>query len=545
MALEGGADYIGGAAICLDAFPVVRWAASGRRGRRRARLSGAARAVLGIDVGTTAVKAVVVDESGAVLADADAEQPLSVPRPGWAEQDPETWWSSTRRAVAAALADLRRAPRSVEIAAAGLSGQMHSSVFLDAALDVIRPALLWNDTRTTAECREVTDTLGPDGLRRTVGNRALEGFTAPKLLWLRRHEPDNYERLRHLLLPKDYIRYRLTGELATEPSDAAGTLLFDVRGRRWSGEVLDALDVDRGILPEVTGSADVSGRLTPRAAGTLGLPAGLPVVGGGADNAAGAVGSGVVGQGTVQASIGTSGTMLMPAATPTVDDEMRLHTFCHCAPGAWYLMGVILSAGSAMRWLRDTVSPGASYETLTAEAAEVPPGSGGLYFLPYLTGERTPHNDPAARGVFFGLHLGHTRAHLVRAVMEGVCFAMRDSLELMRPFADDIGHIRAIGGGARSGLWRQMQADVFGAPVAGMGEGGGPAYGAAALAAVGAGMFGAVGEAIDAWVSTQDVADPARAEVRRYDDLYEEWRSLYPALGKPFASAAALADRLG
>ena len=512
---------------------------------RRTRLGNPARAVLGIDVGTTGVKAVVVDEVGAVLADADAEQPLSVPRPGWAEQDPEQWWTSTRRAVAAAMAEVRGLPRSVDIAGIGLSGQMHSSVFLDASLDVIRPALLWADTRTTAECREITETLGMDGLHRTVGNRALEGFTAPKVLWLRRHEPGNYDRLRHLLLPKDYVRYRLTGELATEPSDAAGTLLYDVRGRRWSTEALDALDVDGDILPEVVGSADVSGRLTASAAGTLGLQPGLPVIGGGADNAAGAVGSGVVGQGTVQSSIGTSGTMLMPAASPRVDAEMRLHTFCHCAPDAWYMMGVILSAGSAMRWLRDVVLPGGSYDTLTAEADEVPPGSDGLYFLPYLTGERTPHNDSSARGVFFGLHLGHTRAHMVRAVMEGVCFAMRDSLELMRPFADEIGQIRAIGGGARSTLWRQMQADVFVASVAGMGEGGGPAYGAAALAAVGAGTFANVTEAIASWVSTQNVSDPDPARARVYDELYQEWRELYPALGRRFASAAALAERLG
>ena len=475
----------------------------------------------------------MVNEAGVVLADADAEQSLSVPRPGWAEQDPDQWWTSTRRAVSAAMAQLGRLPRSVEIAAVGLSGQMHSSVFLDAAFEVIRPALLWADTRTTAECREIAETLEMDGLRRTVGNRALEGFTAPKMLWLRRHEPAGYERLRQLLLPKDYIRYRMTGELATEPSDAAGTLLFDVRGRRWSSEVLDALEIDGEVLPEVVGSADVSGHLTAGAAEMLGLQNGLPVIGGGADNAAGAVGSGVVGQGTVQSSIGTSGTMLMPTASPLVDSEMRLHTFCHCAPDVWYLMGVILSAGNAMRWLRDVVSPGGSYDTLTAEAEEVPPGSDGLYFLPYLTGERTPHNDSAARGVFFGLHLGHTRAHMVRAVMEGVCFALRDSLELMRPFAEEIGQIRAIGGGARSALWRQMQADVFGAPVAGMGEGGGPAYGAAALSAVGARMFGAVTEVIGAWVSTETISDPDPARVRVYDEFYGEWRRAVTQASSP------------
>ena len=456
-------------------------------------------ALIGVDVGTTAVKAVAVDEMGRLLAEADVEQPISVPRPGWSEQHPEMWWSSTKSAVSALMGAVHRLPATVDVRAVGLSGQMHSSVFLDRSGAVIRPALLWNDVRTTEQCREMTTALGLNGLRRTVGNLALEGFTAPKLLWLRENEPASYDRIRTLLLAKDYIRYKLTGEFATEPSDAAGTLLFDVHRRRWSDEVLSTLDIPPDLLPTVVGSTEVSGAVTPSVALDLGLPPSTPVIGGGADNAAGAVGSGVVAPGRVQSSIGTSGALVTPVGRPRIDRQMRLHTFCHSVPDLWYLMGVVLSAGNSLRWLRDILTEGGqvSYDLLTKEAAAVSPGSDGLLFLPYLTGERTPHNDSNARGVFFGLHLGHTRAHLVRAVMEGVTFALRDSLELMRPMVETIPQVRAIGGGARSPLWRQMQADIFGTPVLSLGDATGPAYGAAIMAAVGIGMFDSIEQAAD------------------------------------------------
>ena len=496
-------------------------------------------ALIGIDVGTTAVKAVAVDETGRLLAEADVEQPTSVPRPGWSEQRPEMWWRSTKDAVSTVMAAVRRLPATVEVRAIGLSGQMHSSVFLDDSGEVIRPALLWNDVRTTEQCRQMTAALGLNGLRRTVGNLALEGFTAPKLLWLRDNEPASYDRLRTLLLAKDYIRYRLTGELATEPSDAAGTVLFDVRRRRWSDEVLSALGISPDLLPTVVGSTDVSGVVTPSVARPLGLPPSTPVIGGGADNAAGAVGSGVVVPGRVQSSIGTSGALVTPVRRPRIDRRMRLHTFCHSVPDLWYLMGVVLSAGNSLRWLRDILTEGGdvSYDLLTNEAAAVTPGSDGLLFLPYLTGERTPHNDSNARGVFFGLHLGHTRAHLVRAVMEGVTFALRDSLELMRPMVETIPQVRAIGGGARSPLWRQMQADIFGTPVLSLGDAGGPAYGAAILAAVGAGVFDSIEKAADRWVSVKETTDPNARSVSLYDELYERYRALYPSLKARFAHA--------
>ncbi|MDP3061816.1 MAG: xylulokinase [Chloroflexota bacterium] len=497
-------------------------------------------AVLGIDVGTTAVKALLVGEDGHVLGEADAEQEVSVPRPAWAEQDPELWWASTRKAVGSALS---RAPK-VTIAAIGLSGQMHSSVFLDAQMRVIRPALLWCDGRTTPQRREIEKKLGLAGLRRTVGNLALEGFTAPKLLWLRDNEPRNYARLRHLLLAKDYIRYRLTGERAMDPSDASGTLMFDVRRRRWSDEFLVALELPREILPDVVGSAEVSGRVTPQVAAELGLPPGVPVVGGGADNAAGAVGSGVVRVGRLLSSIGTSGTLVTPLERASVDRRMRLHTMCHAVPDQWYLMGVILSAGNSLRWLRSVLLPNQTeggYDLLTAEAEVVRPGADGLMFLPYLTGERTPHNDSSARGVFFGLHLGHARGHLARAVMEGVCFALRDSLELVRALGGSFQEVRAIGGGACSKLWRQMQADVFGAPVVTLGPASGPAYGAAIMAAVGAGWSRSIPEAADRWLRVQNTVAPDPGRVALYDGLYASYRALYPALKARFAEAAEAA----
>jgi len=494
-------------------------------------------AFLGVDVGTSAVKAMVVGVDGRLLGEATAQQVVDSPRPAWTQQHPDTWWHSSQAAISSALRAARLAGGTVEVRGVGLAGQMHSAVFLDSDGRVIRPAPLWSDGRTAPQCREITDKLGLDGLRNTVGNLALEGFTAPKVLWLRQNEPANYARLKHLMLAKDYVRYRLTGDVATDPSDAAGTLLFDVRRRRWSQEVIDTLGISEDILPDVVGSTQVSGVISPGAAEALGLPAGTPVVGGGADNAAGAVGSGVVGAGRVLSSIGTSGTLLAPIDRPRVDRRMRLHTFCHCVPDMWYLMGVVLSAGNSLRWLRDVLVPSGdddAYTTLTAEAAAVSPGADGLLFLPYLTGERTPHNDPDARGVFSGLHLGHNRANLVRAVMEGVVFAMRDSMELVKAEHGEISEVTATGGGARSDLWLQLQADIYGVPVVTTGPGGGAAYGAAALAAVGAGAFGSIEEVAKAWLHSERTVEPDPTRARTYDDLYGAFKELYPALKASF-----------
>ena len=493
---------------------------------------------LGIDVGTTAVKALVVDDLGAVVGEAESPLEVSVPMPGWAEQNPPDWWQGTIGAVrtACAQASVR------EVKAIGLSGQMHSSVLLDKSDRVLRPAILWNDVRTTAQCRFITDSVGIDGLRRLVGNPALEGFTAPKLLWMRDEEPHLFDLARTVLLPKDYVRLLMTGEKATEPSDAAGTLLFDVRRSGWSEEMIAALELDPSMLPPVRDSTSVTGGLTAAAAEALGLGQGTPVVGGGADNAAAAVGSGVVGQGALQTSIGTSGAVVAPIEQPRVDPGMRIHSFNHAIADTWYLMGVVLSAGAALSWFRQVLSgPGGTpltYDELIAEAADTPPGADGLTFLPYLTGERTPHADSNARGVFAGMHTGHQRGHLVRAVMEGVVFALRDSLELMRGLGVDATEAVAVGGGARSAVWRQMQADVLSVPVVTVAPSGGAPYGAAVLAAVGSGAFASVKEACQAWITPHNRMEPNPKVADAYGEAYERYRSLYPRLKPHFAEQA-------
>ena len=489
------------------------------------------------------MKAVVVGADGSLLADAEVEQQIAVPRPGWAEQRPDMWRRNAVVAARQAIAEAQGSLGRIDIAAVGLTGQMHSSVFLDRGGEVIRPAILWNDTRTTPQRRFITDTLGMDRLRRGIANLPLEGFTASKLLWLRDNEPENYARLRMLLLPKDYIRFWLTGDYATEPSDAAGTALFDVRRRHWSQQTLDALGLDASILPPVAGSTEITGAVSRASADALGVPPGIPVVGGGADNAAGAIGCGIVSDDVMQVSIGTSGTLLLPAARPVVAPDMNLHTFCHCAPDMWYLMGTILSAGSALRWLRDTLGVSVSYETLTADAATAPPGSDGLLFLPYLSGERTPHNDANARGVFFGLHSAHNRSHLARAVMEGVCLALRDSLELMREQGVYPQQARIIGGGARSSLWRQTCADAFELPIATTQSNAGPAYGAALLAAVGCGIFADARQAVEACVKPGAAVHPNPANVAAYNELHHAYKRLYPALKDHFANLAEFAER--
>ena len=503
-------------------------------------MASAVQAVIGIDVGTTAVKAMLVGSDGGVIAEAEIEHPVSVPRPGWSEQNPEDWWQSTVLAVRKMLQLAHRGDQSIEIAALGLSGQMHSSVFLDRKGEVIRPAILWNDARTTDQCRLIQDRVGLDALRNTVGNPPLEGFTAPKLLWLREHEPDSYSRLSTLLLPKDYIRYRLSGEYATEPSDAAGTLLYDVHHRVWSRQILEALEIESTILPKVIESVDISGVITAEAAAELGVQPGIPIVGGGADNPAGAVGSGAIDTNVMQVSIGTSGAVFLPSGEANIEESMSLHTFCHCAPNLWYLMGVVLSAGSSLRWLRDTIAPGQSYDSLTAEAEQIPIGSDGLLFLPYLTGERTPHSDANARGVFFGLSFAHGRGHLARAVIEGVSLALRDSLELMRQQGASPSEVRAIGGGARSQMWLQTLANVFGLPITTVRPQGGAAYGAALMAAVGCGMFTSIEDAVKSCVSAEAAAEPDATDAAEYNELYGAYRRLYPALREEFASLADL-----
>ena len=486
---------------------------------------------LGLDVGTSGVKALLVDRSGEVVASATTALTLQTPKPGWAEQDPDAWWGASVTSMRDACANVP----SGRVAAIGISGQMHSSVFLDRDGAVIRPALLWCDGRTTAECREIERSVGgEDRLRDLASNPALEGFTLPKVLWLRNHEPAAFERLATVLLAKDYIRYRLTGELATEPSDASATLMYDTAKLRWSEAILRAVGLDSSILPAVGGSSEVLGRLTNDAAGITGLPVGTPVVGGGADNACGAAGVGVVAPGEAVASWGTSGTLLAPLAEPQVDPGLRAHTFCHVAPGVWYLMGVVLSAGGAFAWYRDQLArdvagtPNANL-VLNEEAATIPRGAEGVTFLPYLQGERTPHRNANARGAFLGLTLAHTRAHLSRAVVEGVAFALRDSLSILQSLGLSPSELLLTGGGAKSPFLRQLQAEVFGVPVTTVNREEGPAYGAALLAAVGAGAFPDLATATRATLDRQTPLSPSAAAHREYDAPYARFREGYRA----------------
>jgi xylulokinase len=472
-------------------------------------------ALVGIDVGTTGVKGLAIDPSGAVLARAEAGYPLSTPQPGWSEQDPRDWWEATE----AVLAELRA--RSGAPAGIGLSGQMHGLVALDAHDEVVRPAILWNDQRTAAECKEIEETLGLDRLIALTGNRALPGFTAPKLVWMRRHEPDAYARLAHVMLPKDYVRLRLCGERATDVSDASGTLLLDVADRRWSDEVIDALELDPAWLPPALEGPSVSGR----------TPDGVPVAAGGGDQAAGAIGVGADRPGPLSIVLGTSGVVFAALERFAADPHARVHAFCHAVPGAWHAMGVMLSAAGSLRWLRDAVAPGAGYEELVAEAAAWPAGAEGLVFLPYLAGERTPHVDPDVRGAFVGLSVRHDRGALVRAVLEGVAFGLRDSLDLVADLTADRPVVgRVSGGGARSGLWLQIVASALELPLERVAVDEGAAFGAAILGGVAAEVWPDVGAGVDATVHVRERLEPVPEWVEAYREARERYRALYPAL---------------
>jgi xylulokinase len=469
-------------------------------------------ALVGLDVGTTGVKALALSPAGDVLARAESDYALSTPRPGWAEQDPGDWVSAAQEALAAL--------GTGDIAGIGLSGQMHGLVALDAGERVLRPAILWNDQRTEAECREIEERLGVARLIELTGNRALPGFTAPKLLWLRAHEPETYERIAHVLLPKDHVRLALTGERATDVADASGTLLFDVAGRRWSEDVLEALELPAAWLPPAHESPSVTGE-------TAG---GIPVAAGAGDQAAGAVGVGVTAPGPVSVVLGTSGVVFSTLPGAVVDPEGRAHVFCHAVPGAWHAMGVMLSAAGALRWLRDALAPGEPYDRLVGEAAAWEPGAEGLLFLPYLAGERTPHVDPNARGAFVGLSLRHDRGALVRAVLEGVAYGLRDSLEILRALGCRLDVGRASGGGARSDLWLEIAASVLGLPLERTAAEEGAAYGAALLGGVAGGVFADVDEAVAACVRVRDGVEPNPAWEPVYAEGYDRYRALYPAL---------------
>jgi xylulokinase len=504
---------------------------------------------LGLDVGTTGSRAVIIDESGTVRSAASADHtPMAQPEPTWAEQDPRDWWRAAKEAIGSALRE--GGMHGKEVAGVGLSGQMHGAVLLDGKNEVIRPAIIWCDQRSQVQADWFTERIGAGRLKEITCNPALTGFTVPKLLWVRDHEPENYGRMRMLLLPKDYIRLRLTGAFFTEVSDASGTLLLDVPRRRWSSSILDALDLKQEQLPGVAESHEPTARISAEAAAATGLSTGTPVVGGGGDQAAGGVGNGIVEPGIVSSTIGSSGVVFAYTDAPHLDRAGRVHTFCHAVKDRWHVMGVTQGAGLSFRWFRDNFgaadverakSAGRDpYDLLTAEAASAPAGCEGLIYLPYLMGERTPHLDPLARGVFFGLTARHTRAHMIRAILEGVAFSLRDSLEIFGEMGVASEQIRASGGGGRSTLWRQIQADVFGREMVTINATEGSAYGAALLAATGTGRFSSIQEACRSAIRITDrcVPDPARA--RLYEDYYGVYRKLYVQLRESFRAVAAI-----
>ena len=478
--------------------------------------------LIGLDVGTGGARAVAVDESGEIVAEASSEYPLHSPHPGWTEQDPADWWEGTKEVLMKVATETGE-----QIAGIGLTGQMHGSVFLDSSDEVIRPALLWNDQRTDRQCETITSAVGEERLISIAGNPALTGFQAPKIVWLGEEEPDNFGRISHVLLPKDYVRLQLTGEYATDASDAAGTLLLDMRARDWSAEILDALEIPQGWMPEVYEGPESTGVIRESVAEELVLPQGIPVAAGGGDNAAAAVGTGIVGPGLVNSSVGTSGVLFAHASDFNPDPSGRLHAFCHAVPGAYHLMGVTLSAGGSLSWWRESL--GGDYGELVEAASGVQAGSEGLVFLPYLSGERTPYLDPKARGAFFGLTARHGVEHMTRAVMEGVIFSLRDSLQIMRGLGVPVEDVRATGGGARSVLWRQLQADIYSTPIRRTVADEGPAYGAALLAGVASGTYADVDEAVSVVKLREEITEPDSDRAKIYEEHYEVYRSLYPA----------------
>lgn len=490
--------------------------------------------LLGIDVGTGGTRAVLVDSGGRVIGAATAEHaPMSSPRIGWAEQSPEDWWRAASQAIRECLA--KTTISAADVSVIGLTGQMHGLVLMDAQDHVVRPAIIWCDQRTEQECRDITQRVGSERLIELTANPALTGFTLPKIWWVRRHEPELWTRVRSLMLPKDYIRFRLTGERAIDVADASGTLMFDVVHRRWSPEMLAISQIHEALLPKVFESPEISGRVHQEGANQAGLRPGIPVVAGAGDQAAGAVGMGIVTPGAVSATIGTSGVVFAATSAPVLEPHGRIHTFCHAIPNRWHVMGVTQGAGLSLRWFRDQFGVGTDdghdpYDRLADEAAKTPPGADGLLWAPYLMGERTPHLDPNVRGALVGLTAQHTRAHVIRAILEGVAFSLRDSLTLFREIGVPVESIRLGGGGARSPLWQQIQADIYGLPVelTEVDEGG--AYGAALLAGVGTGNWSSVESACQSSVRVAKRVQPNSKTAALMNLQYAEYRKLYPAL---------------
>jgi len=488
---------------------------------------------LGIDTSTTSSKALLIDERGEVIAVASSPHTLQTPKPLWSEQDPREWWGAVSISIKQVLAE--SGVNGEQVAAVGLTGQMHGLVLLDDAGEVLRPAILWNDQRTQAECDEIHECLGKERFIQISGNVALTGFTAPKILWVQKHEPEVYAKARHVLLPKDYIRFKLTGEYAMDKADGAGTVLFDLMSRNWSDEILDKLRIDSAWMPRTFEGPEFTGRVTPEAAAATGLKEGMPVAAGGGDQAAQAVGVGAVEPGIVGLTVGTSGVVFATTPSALIEPEGRLHAFCHAVPGMWHFMGVMLSAAGSLQWYHDTLAPTVSFDDLLKEAEMIPAGCEGLQFLPYLSGERTPHPDPLARGAFIGLTIRHGRAHMTRSVLEGVSFGLKDSFTLIQNAGlGEIKQVRASGGGTKGALWRQILASVLEAELVTVNTSEGAAFGAALLAGVGAGAWNDVPSACKAVIKITGSTNPDSTQSEAYRKTYSLYRELYPALKPSF-----------
>jgi xylulokinase len=506
--------------------------------------------LLGIDIGTSGTKTVLFDKEGNTIASALGEYPMYQPKVGWAEQNPEDWWNATATTIKEVI--IKSGVKAEDIKGIGLSGQMHGLVMLDADNKVLRPSIIWCDQRTSKECDQITELVGKERLIEITANPALTGFTASKILWVRNNEPQVYEKVKKILLPKDYVRFMLTGAFATEVSDASGMQLLDIANRNWSDEVLEKLSIDKSLLADVYESQEVTGHVTEEVAKLTGLAVGTPVVGGAGDQAAGAIGNGIVKPGVVSSTIGTSGVVFAYTDKVTIDPKGRVHTFCHAVPNTWHVMGVTQGAGLSLKWFRDNfcnseketaelmeVDP---YELMNVQASKVTPGCDGLIYLPYLMGERTPHLDPLAKGVFFGLSARHGKRDMLRAVMEGVAYSLKDCMEIIKDMGIDVTEVRASGGGGKSKLWRGIQADLFNADVVTINSSEGGALGVALLAGVGAGVYSSVQEACETVIKVVSKQEAAAENVDIYEKYYTVYKNLYPALKEQYK---AVADIIG
>ncbi|HET56337.1 MAG TPA: xylulokinase [Ignavibacteria bacterium] len=494
---------------------------------------------IGLDVGTSGAKALLINEKGEVISSATNEYQMLTPKPNWTEQNPEEWWEASKKSIQSVASKVKKN----EIKGIGLTGQMHGLVTLDENMHIVRPCIMWNDQRTVKECDEITAKIGFDKLIKITGNQVLTGFTAPKILWIKNNEPENYKKIRKILLPKDYIRFRLTGELATDVSDASGTSLLNVPERKWSDEILTGLEISKEWMPQLYESSEISGRVKKELCEELNLPGDLLVVAGGGDQAAGGVGTGTVKEGITSLVLGTSGVVFAHSNKPRIEANGKVHSFCHAVPDAWHVMGVTLSAAGSLQWYRNTFHKGVEYSELTKTAEDIQPGSEGLFFLPYLSGERTPYADANAKGTFIGATVRHNSAHFTRAVLEGVAYSLRDCFELNEKLGVKTEQVRISGGGAKNNMWIQILSDLLNKEIVTLSSTEGASYGAAILAAVASGEFNSVNEACNSMIKIKSTTTPNKENINIYEDFYNIYKNLYGTLKSTFVNISGTVEK--